>query len=129
MTAIIAYGTVVRPPLVIGLPLPHEERSVAFSIVVDEDFTDDKGHSNQRALYRVILSGDRACYAETNLKLGSPVLVRGELFQGYPPLENSLWNHRVVFGEELLVLAGELAQSRAYPIGECVLGANVRIAV
>ncbi len=129
MTAIIAYGTVVRPPLVIGLPLPHEERSIAFSIVVEEDFADDEGQSQRRALYRVILTGERADYAEAHLKLGSPVLVRGDLFKGYPALENSLWNHRVVFAVELLILAGALAQSRAYPITQDASEPELSIAV
>ena len=129
MTEILAYGTVVRPPLVIGLPLPHEERSIALSVVVEEDFGDEKGEAHKRALYRVMLTGERARYAEANLKVGSCVLVRGEVFKGYPPIENSMWNHRVVFAEELLVLAGQLPQSRAYPIGEGLLESELPIAV
>lgn len=129
MTTIIAYGTVVRPPLVIGLPLPDEERSIGFSVVVEEDFGDGEEGPPKRALYRVIFTGSQARYVELNLKLGSPVLVRGEVFQGYPPMENSLWNHRVVFADELVILSGELSQSRAYPIGKDLLEPELRLAV
>ena len=114
MTAIIAYGTVVRTPLVIGLPLPGEERSVGFSVVVEEDFPDDSGDAQKRGLYRVILTGDQARYALHHLKIGSPVLVRGDLISHYPPMGDPTWNHRVVFGEEVLLLSGELPHGRAY---------------
>ena len=116
MTAIIAYGTVVRSPMILGLPLPNEDRSVGFSVVVEEDFPDDNGDCERRALYRVILSGEAARYAEVHLKVGTPVLVRGELFSAYPTIGDPSWNHRVVFGEEVLVLTGDLTVGRAYPI-------------
>lgn len=116
MTAIIAYGTVVRTPLVIGLPLPGEERSVGFSVVVEEDFSDDSGGAQKRGLYRAILEGDQARYALHNLKIGSPVLIRGDLISHYPLIDDPTWNHRVVFGDEVLLLTGELPNGRAYAI-------------
>lgn len=116
MTEIIAYGTVVRPPQVIGFPLPDEERSIGFSVVVEEDFDDDERSSQRRALYRVVLSGDQARYVELNVKIGSSVLVRGEVFIGAQLMMSSAWNHRVVFGDEVVILAGDLRQGRAYPL-------------
>ncbi len=116
MTAIIAYGTVVRTPLVIGLPLPGEERSVGFSVVIEEDFPDDSGGALKRGLYRVILAGDQAHYALHNVKIGSPVLVRGDLISHYTSMGDPTWNHRVLFGEEVLLLSGELPNGRAYTI-------------
>ena len=116
MTAIIAYGTVVRSPILLGLPLPHEERSVVFCVVVERDFTDDDGTSHKRGLYRVILSGEHARYAEIHLKEGASVLVRGELFSDYPLVGDPLWNHRLVFGDEISLLAGALPSGRAYPV-------------
>jgi len=116
MTAIIAYGTVVRSPIVIGLPLPNEERSAAFSIVVEEDFGEDDEGYHKRALYRIIVSGEISRYAELHLKVGSSVMVRGELFEGYPPVGDPSWNHRVVFGAEVVILTGELPHGRAYPL-------------
>jgi len=116
MTEIIAYGTVVRPPQVIGFPLPDEERSIGFSVVVEEDFDDDEGSSRRRALYRVVLTGGLARYVELNVKVGSSVLIRGEVFLGAQLMMSSAWNHRVVFGDEVLILAGDLNQGRAYPL-------------
>jgi hypothetical protein len=125
MTAIIAYGTVVRPPQVIGLPLPDEERSIGFSVVVEEDFQDDESSSSKRALYRVVLTGDQARYVEVNLKVGSSVLVRGEVFAGVQLMGGSAWNHRVVFGDEVVILTGELSRGRAYPLEVRSLDAKV----
>ena len=116
MTAIIAYGTVVRTPLVIGLPLPGEERSVGLSVVVEEDFADDSDSPQKRGLYRVILAGEQARYALHNVKIGSPVLVRGDLISQCPPMGDPTWNHRVLFGEEVLLLSGELPNGRAYAL-------------
>jgi len=104
--------------MILGLPLANEERSVGFSVVVEEDFPDESGTCERRALYRVILSGEAARYAQAHLKVGTSVLVRGELFSNYPSIGDPAWNHRVVFGEEVLVLAGELSIGRAYPIDD-----------
>ncbi len=116
MTSIIAYGTVVRAPQVIGLPLPGEERSVGFSVVVEEDFCDEGGDERKRGLYQVVLGEDQASHALANLKIGSSVLIRGELFAPYAPFGDPSWNHRLLFGEELIVLPGELPTGRAYTI-------------
>lgn len=124
MTSIIAYGTVVRPPQVIGLPLSDEERSVGFSVVVEEDFEADDSTESKRALYRVVLTGDQARYVEVNLKVGASVLVRGEVFEGAQLVWGSAWNHRVVFGDEVVILTGELSQGRAYPLAVGALAAK-----
>jgi hypothetical protein len=116
MTSIIAYGTVVRSPALIGLPLPGEERSVGFSVIVEEDFRDDDRADLKRGLYRVVLVGAQAVFALANLKVGSPVFLRGELFQHYPSFGDLAWNHRLVFGDEVILLAGELPSGRAYTI-------------
>ena len=116
MTSIIAYGTVVRSPALIGLPLPGEERSVGFSVIVEEDFRDDEGAELKRGLYRVVLVGAQAAFALANLKVGSPVFLRGELFQHYPSFGDPAWNHRLVFGDEIILLAGDLPSGRAYTI-------------
>jgi hypothetical protein len=116
MTSIIAYGTVVRAPQVIGLPLPGEERSVGFSVVVEEDFCDQGGDGRKRGLYRVVLGETQASHALAHLKIGSSVLIRGELFAPYAPFGDPAWNHRLLFGEELIVLPGELPTGRAYAI-------------
>jgi hypothetical protein len=116
MTSIIAYGTVVRSPALIGLPLPGEELSVGLSIVVEEDFCDDSGGAQTRGLYRVVLVGAPAISALESLRIGSPVLIRGELFPYGAPLGDGGWNHRLVFGDELIPLAGELPGGRAYAI-------------
>lgn len=125
MTAIIAYGTVVRPPQVIGLPLPDEERSIGFSVVVEEDFEDNESASSNRALYRVVLSGEQARYVEANVKVGASVLVRGDVFAGAQLVWGAAWNHRVVFGDEVVILTGELSQGRAYPLTVEALAAKV----
>jgi len=116
MTTIIAYGTVVRAPQVIGLPLPGEERSVGLSVVVEEDFCDGDGTAPKRGLYRVVLGEAQAGHALAHLKIGSSVLIRGELFHPYAPFGDPSWNHRLLFGEELIVLPGELPTGRAYAI-------------
>ena len=116
MTSIIAYGTVVRSPSLIGLPLPGEESSVGFSAIVEEDFRDESGAEQKRGLYRVVLVGGQATYALANLKIGSAVLLRGELFHKHSPFGDQAWNHRLVFGDEVILLAGELANGRAYAI-------------
>jgi hypothetical protein len=116
MTSIIAYGTVVRTPQVIGLPLPGEERSVGFSVVVEEDFCDEAGAERKRALYRVVLGEDHASHALAHIKVGSSVLIRGELFAPYAPFGDPSWNHRLLFGDEVIVLPGELPTGRAYAI-------------
>jgi len=116
MTAIIAYGTVVRSPSLVGLPLPDEEPSVGLSVVVEEDFRDECGGDPKRGLYRVVLVGRHARFALENLKVGSPVFIRGELFPHYAPFGDPAWNHRLVFGDEAILLAGELPGGRAYAI-------------
>jgi hypothetical protein len=116
MTAIIAYGTVVRSPALIGLPLPGEEISVGLSVIVEEDFRDEAGGEQKRGLYRVVLVGEQASYALSNLKIGSPVLLRGELFRDYAPLGDPAWNYRLMFSDEVILLAGELPSGRAYTI-------------
>jgi hypothetical protein len=116
MTAIIAYGTVVRSPALIGLPLPGEEGSVGLSVIVEEDFRDESGVDQKRGLYRVVLVGAQATFALANIKIGAPVLLRGELFPHYAPTGDPAWNHRLVFGDEVILLAGELPSGRAYTI-------------
>jgi len=116
MTTIIAYGTVVRSPQVIGLPLPGEERSVGFSVVVEEDFCDEGNEERKRGLYRVVLGEAQASHALAHLKIGSSVLIRGELFAPHAPFGDPALNHRLLFGEELIVLPGELPTGRAYAI-------------
>ena len=116
MTSIIAYGTVVRPPALIGLPLPDEEPSVGLSVIVEEDFCDVSGGAQKRGLYRVVLVGAVANFALDNLKTGSPVLIRGDLFPHYSPLGDPAWNHRLVFGDEIIPLSGDLPGGRAYAI-------------
>jgi hypothetical protein len=127
MTEIIAYGTVVRPPQVIGFPLPHEERSIGFSVVVEEDFDDHESSSERRAIYRVVLTGDQARYCEANLKVGASVMVRGEVFQGAQLLMTSAWNHRVVFGDEVVILAGDLPRGRAYPLDMSTVARKIAV--
>jgi single-stranded DNA-binding protein len=116
MTAIIAYGTVVRSPSPIRPPLPDEEPSIAFSVIVEEDFRDESGGDQRRGLYRVVLVGDSARFALSNLRVGSPVFIRGELFQHYSPSGDPAWNYRLVLGEEAILLAGELPGGRAYAL-------------
>ena len=116
MTSIIAYGTVVRSPARIGLPLPDEESSIGFSVIVEEDFRDHLGTDQRRGLYRVVLVGAQATYALANLKVGSPVLLRGELSPHFPAFGDPAWNHRLVFGDEVILLTGELPSGRAYAI-------------
>ena len=116
MASIIAYGTVVRAPVVLGWHASPEEQSVALSVVVEEDFPDEDGLCRKRGFYRVVVGGELARYAFTNLKAGSPVLIKGELFEHYPESGDGLWNHRVVFGDEVFLLSGELPAGRAYVI-------------
>jgi single-stranded DNA-binding protein len=116
MASIIAYGTVVRSPVVLGWHTSPEEQSVALSVVVDEDFPDEDGLCQKRGFYRVVVGGEQARFAIAHLKAGSPVLIKGELFEHYPPSGDGQWNHRVVFGDEVLLLSGELAAGRAYMI-------------
>jgi len=127
MTSIIAYGTVVRAPSLIGLPLPGEESSVGLSVIVEEDFCDDSGGEQTRGLYRVVLVGIPATSALESLRIGSPVLIRGELFPYCAPLGDGGWNHRLVFGDELIPLAGELPGGRAYAIAHEQQGSRVPI--
>ena len=119
MTAILAYRKVIRTPLVIGLPLPGEERSVGSSVVVEENFADDSDGAQKRGLYRVILAGEQARHAPHSVKIGSPVLVRGDLISHYPPMGAPTWNHRVLFGAAVLLLSGELPHERAYALQGC----------
>ena len=116
MASIIAYGTVVRSPVVLGWHTSPEEQSVALSVVVEEDFPDDDGLCQKRGLYRVVIGGGLARFAIAHLKPGSPVLIKGELFEHYPQTGDGQWNHRVVFGDEVLLLSGELPAGRAYII-------------
>jgi hypothetical protein len=127
MSSIIAYGIVVRSPALIGLPLPGEEGSVGLSVIVEEDFRDDSGGAQKRGLYRVVLVGAQASFALSNVKVGSPVLLRGELFPHYAPTGDPAWNHRLVFGEEVILLAGELPSGRAYTITDELEEAPVRM--
>lgn len=116
MASIIAYGTVVRSPVVLGWHASPEEQSVALSVVVEEDFPDEDGCCRKRGFYRVVVGGEQARFVVTHLKPGSPVLIKGELFEHYPQTGEGQWNHRVVFGDEVLLLSGELAAGRAYVI-------------
>jgi single-stranded DNA-binding protein len=116
MASIIAYGTVVRSPVVLGWHSSPEEQSVALSVVVEEDFPDDDGVCRRRGFYRVVVAGDLARYVFAHFRAGSPVLIKGELFEQYPQRGDGLWNHRVVFSDEVILLSGELPTGRAYVI-------------
>jgi hypothetical protein len=124
MTSIIAYGTVVRSPCMIGLPSKGERRSVVFSVVVDEDISDIDVGDKRRGLYRVIVQGSAVDYALSYLREGSAVLVKGELFPKYPAMGDPSWNHRVVFCEEVQILTGNLSAGRAFSLGQGREGAR-----
>lgn len=89
---------------------------MGFSVVVEEDFCDEGNEERKRALYRVVLGEAQASHALANLKIGSSVLIRGQLFAPYAPFGDPAWNHRLLFGEEVIVLPGELPTGRAYAI-------------
>ena len=116
MAYIIAYGSVLNPPRVIPHIDGQAEFCVTFDLKIDSEYEccDDDGESDTPMKFAVVACGRHATLCIDHMRVGAPILLRGDLLQTPSHLIELIPSPRVVTIDEISILRGELGVGRAH---------------